>query len=131
MSILLGVLVLFALLTLALAVQQAMVISRLAPTSERLGSFFPLGWWKFGQLEAKAGAAAAPHLAIYKRAVIAFLIFLLAGLILSGWVVNRQPSAPAAEAATLNDWRVLPAHFASNTVDPRRAAPMPGALLES
>ena len=105
-----------------------------APAGENLAGFMPLGWWKFSQLEAKAGPAAAQQLNIYKRSVIAFIAFLLLGLILSGWVSNQTP-APAtasAEPRLINDPRVIPAQFAFNT-DLRRVATMPGAqeILES
>ena len=127
MTILLGVILLFAVLTLVVAVMQAATIVRVAPASERLAGFMPLGWWKFRQLEQKAGPAAAAPLNIYKRAVIAFLVFLLLGVILSGWAVNQQP-APATTARIDSGIRV---HTAFNT-DLRRVATMPGALfLES
>jgi hypothetical protein len=134
MSILLGVIALFAILSLVVAALQAVAIVRLAPAGERLGSYMLLGWWKFGQLEQKAGPAAAEHIAIYKRATIAFIVFIVLGVALSGWVVNQSP-APAsasAEPRLINDPRVIPAQFALNT-DLRRVAPMPGApkILES
>jgi hypothetical protein len=88
MGILLGVIGLFAILTLAVAIIQAIAIVRLAPPHARLGGFMPLGWWKFRELDAKAGPAAATHLVIYKRAVVAFVVFLLLGLVLSGLAVR-------------------------------------------
>ena len=130
MTILLGVTALFAILSLIVAAFQAVAIVRLAPASERLGSYMLLGWWKFGQLEQKAGPAAASHVNIYKRAAIAFLIFIVLGVALSGWAVNQTP-APAsasAESRLINDPRVIPAEFAFNT-DTRRVATMPGALM--
>ena len=130
MTILLGVIALFAILSLIVAAFQAVAIVRLAPASERLGSYMLLGWWKFGQLEQKAGPAAASHVNIYKRAAIAFLIFIVLGVALSGWAVNQTP-APAsasAESRLINDPRVIPAEFAFNT-DTRRVATMPGALM--
>ena len=134
MSILLGVIALFAVLSLAMAIVQAVAIVRLAPASERLGSYMLLGWWKFGQLEQKAGPAAAPHLAIYKRAAIAFIVFIVLGVALSGWAVNQTPAPASAstEPRLINDPRVIPAEFALNT-DLRRVAIMPGApkILES
>lgn len=127
MSVLLGVIVVFAVLTLIVAVMQAIAIIRVAPAGENLAGFMPLGWWKFNQIEAKAGAAAAPALNIYKRAVIAFVVFLLMGLILSGWAINRAPApvSASAEPRLINDPRVIPAEFALNT-DLRRVATMPG-----
>ena len=126
MSVLLGVISLFAMLSLAVAVVQGLALVRLAPAGERLGSFMPLGWWKFRQLATKAGPAAAEPLNIYKRAVIAFLVFLVLGVILSGWTVNQRPSAPAttALAPTLTD----SIDFAFSS-DLRRVAMMPGALI--
>jgi hypothetical protein len=134
MSILLGVIALFAILSLIVAAMQAVAMVRVAPASERLGSYMLLGWWKFGQLEQKAGPAAAEHVAIYKRAAIAFIVFIVLGVALSGWAVNQSP-APAsasAEPGLINDPRVIPAQFALNT-DLRRVATMPGApkILES
>ena len=129
MSILLGVILLFAVLTLVVAVMQAVAIVRVAPASERLAGFMPLGWWKFRQLEQKAGPAAAAPLNIYKRAVVAFLVFLLLGVVLSGWAVNQQPASAAAALGT--DTSIVRSEFAFNT-DLRRVATMPGALfLES
>ncbi|KRA48314.1 hypothetical protein [Devosia sp. Root635] len=132
MSILLGVIVLFAVLCGIVAVMQAVAIVRVAPAGENLAGFMPLGWWKFRQLEQKAGPAAAQKLNIYKRAVVAFVIFLLLGLILSGWTINQAPAPASAAAELINDPRVIPAEFAFNT-DLRRVATMPGAqeMLES
>ncbi|MEO9296422.1 hypothetical protein [Devosia alba] len=128
MSVLLGVIAVFALLSLVVAAMQAIKIVRQAPASEDLGSFMVLGWWKFATLEAKAGPAAAAQIAIYKRATIAFLIFIVLGVLLSGWAVNQGSGAQAAAAPRLiNDPRVLPAEFAFNT-DLRRVA-MPGVPL--
>ena len=123
MSVLLGVISLFAVLSLAVAVVQGLALVSLAPAGERLGSFMPLGWWKFRQLATKAGPVAAEPLNIYKRAVIAFLVFLVLGVILSGWTVNQR-TAPvtAAMAPTLTDT----VDFAFSS-DFRRVAVMPGA----
>lgn len=133
MTILLGVIALFAILAFALAVMQAIAIVRLAPAGERLASYFALGWWKFGEIEARAGAGAAQHVAIYKRAAIAFIVFIIMGLILSGWAINAdQPAASASvEPRLITDPRVIPAQYAFN-IDLRRVATMPGApILES
>ena len=133
MTILLGVIALFALLALVLAVVEAVAIVRTAPAGEQLGPYFALGWWKFGQIEAKAGAGAAQHVAIYKRAAIAFVVFVILGLILSGWAINTNPppASASAEPRLINDPRVIPAQYAFNT-DLRRVAAMPGApILES
>jgi len=136
MTILLGVVALFAILSLIVAVIQAVAIVRVAPASERLGSYMLLGWWKFGQLEAKAGPAAAAYLPIYKRSAIAFLLFVVLGVALSGWAINQTPATAGGNASTeprlINDPRVIPAEFALNT-ELRRVASMPGApkILES
>ena len=125
MNVLLGVISLFALLSLVVAVIQGMAVLRLAPAHERLASFMPLGWWKFRQLASKAGPAAAEPLNIYKRAVIAFLVFLVLGVILSGWTVNQRPApVSAALAPTLTDTN----DYAFSS-DFRRVAVMPGALI--
>ena len=117
MSVLLGVILLFAVLTLVVAVMQAVAIIRLAPPSAQLAGFMPLGWFKFRELELRAGPDAAQPLNIYKRAVIAFLVFLALGLVLSGWTVSRSNGS--------TDTAFNP--------DLRRVATMPGALeiLES
>ena len=126
MTILLGVIALFALVTLLLAVQQGRAIVLAAPKSSELGSFMVLGWWKFRQLEAKAGPAAAPHLMIYQRAVLAFLVFVILGVILSGWTASR----PQATTVSLLETVAVPTQFAFIVEMPaRRVAEMPGALL--
>jgi hypothetical protein len=88
MTILFGVIGAFAAMAWVVAVIQAVAIVRLAPKGEKLASYFALGWWKFKQIEAKAGPASVPHLMIYQRAVIAFLVFVVLGLVLSGWAVS-------------------------------------------
>jgi hypothetical protein len=128
MSVLLGVIAVFAILSLVVAVWQAMMVVRQAPVSERLGSFMVLGWWKFAAVQAKAGPAAAGNVEIYKRAAIAFLVFIVLGVMLSGWAVNQGSGAQAAASPRLiNDPRIIPAEFAFNT-DLRRVA-MPGVPL--
>ena len=130
MSVLLGVIVLFAIVTLFVAVQQAMAMVRVAPKNAQLASFLPLGWWKFAALEAKAGPDAASYLTIYKRAVIAFLVFLVLGLILSGFSVNRSADITTAQSS-ISDLRVS-AQLAFTQFPARRVAAMPGApSLES
>ena len=53
-------------------------------------------------------------------------VFLLLGLILSGWAINQAPAS--AQTALINDWRVIPAQFA-HIPDLRRVADMPGAII--
>ena len=130
MIILAGVLGLFAVLSWIIAVIQAIRIVQLAPKGERLGSYFALGWWKFDQIQAKAGPASIPVLQTYKRAVIAFLVFVILGVVLSGWMATQEPRPVATTTSLINDPRVIPADFAFNT-EFRRVA-MPGAtILES
>ncbi len=131
MSMLLGVIAGFAVLSLIVAILEARRMIRLAPAQAGLGAFMVLGWWKFGQLEAKAGPAAAVPFGVYKRAAIAFLVFIVLGVMLSGWVVNQRPEpVGTATSGLINDPRVIPAETAFNT-DLRRVA-VPGApLVES
>ncbi|WP_172123380.1 MULTISPECIES: hypothetical protein [unclassified Devosia] len=107
MSILLGVVALFALLTLIVAVVQAMAMVRLA-AQPGLASLFPFGWWKFSALEVRGGARALPHLRVYKRAVIAFLVFVVLGLMLSSWAANTR-AVPTGIAALSFSLASLPA----------------------
>lgn len=132
MPILIGVVALFAILSLALAVSKGIAMVRVAPASAQLGSFMPLGWWKFNRIAEKAGPAAVQHLAIYKRAVIAFLVFVVLGLILSGLVTRQAPATTTASLApSFINSRIIPAQFAAN-FELRRVATMPGAaILES
>ena len=133
MSILLGVILLFALLSGGLAAGQGVAITRLAAAGGPGPREWLFGWWRFDRVSSWAGLAGEVQAAIYKRAVIAFLVFVVLGLILSGWVVNQQvPAAPGSAAmAPMDDWRVLPAHLAEN-FEIRRVATMPGAtVLES
>ena len=129
MTILFGVTGAFAVTAWIVAVIQAIQIVRLAPKGEKLASYFALGWWKFRQIEAKAGPASVPHLVIYQRAVVAFIVFVVLGLVLSGWAISQTP-APAASAQTapITDWRVIPAQYA-DIVDIRRVATMPGVFF--
>ncbi|WP_127753150.1 hypothetical protein [Devosia sp. 1566] len=106
MSILLGVVALFALLTLIVAVVQAMAMVRLA-AQPGLASLFPFGWWKFSALEVRGGARALPH-RVYKRAVIAFLVFVVLGLMLSSWAANTR-AVPTGIAALSFSLASLPA----------------------
>ena len=125
MNVLLGVITLFAVLSLIAAILQGMAVVRLAPSSERLGSFMPLGWWKFRQLADKAGPAAAAPLNIYKRAVIAFLVFLVMGVILSGWTVNQRGAPTTASVLPQLTTTFKTADFSVL----RRVAEMPGASI--
>jgi hypothetical protein len=131
MLILAGVIGLFASLSWIVAVIQAIRIVQLAPKGEKLGSYFALGWWKFDQIAAKAGPESIPVLETYKRAVIAFLVFVILGVVLSGWMASQTPPAPAAATTSLiNDPRIIPAEFAVNS-ESRRVALPGAAILES
>jgi hypothetical protein len=91
------------------------------------------GWWRFDRIASWAGLSGEVQAAIYKRAVIGCLVFVILGLILSGWVANRQaPVEINASSAPINDWRVLPAAQFAEQFELRRVAPMPGTtILES
>ncbi|MGV8854796.1 MAG: hypothetical protein ACOH2L_09095 [Devosia sp.] len=128
MSMLLGVIAVFALLSLIVAAIQAAAIIKLAPAGERIGSFMVLGWWKFASLQTKAGPTAAEHVQIYTRAAIAFLIFVILGVILSGWAVSQSPAVPTAATSSLTtNPGSVPVDYAFTT-DLRRVA-MPGVPL--
>jgi hypothetical protein len=130
MNIVLGVIVLFAILAAVMAAVQALAISKLAPAGQWRG--WLAGWWRFAEVEQRAGLAGEAQAAIYKRAVIIALVFVVLGLILSGWVVNQRPSG-AAEAAPnkLNGWRIDTAALNHDYIF-RPMATMPGAnSLES
>jgi len=132
MSILLGVIMLFALLSALLAAGQAVSISRLAAAGGPSWRDWLFGWWRFERIAAWAGLSGEVQAAVYKRAVIACLIFLILGLILSGWAVQREAAAPVAVSVPINDWRVLPAAQFAEQFEIRRVAPMPGTtILES
>ncbi len=130
MSILLGVVLLFAVLCAALAAVQAAAINRVAPAGQWRG--WLLGWWRFGEIEQRAGVSAALQAGIYKRAVIACVVFVVFGLVLSGWAVNqRSASVAAIRTIFINGSRI----DAASLIDKpflRPVAPLPGATqLES
>jgi hypothetical protein len=133
MGILLGVIMLFAVLSGLLAAGQAVSISRIPTASGPGWRDWVFSWWRFDRIAGWAGLSGEVQAAIYKRAVIACLVFVILGLILSGWVVNqRQASTPVSAATPLNDWRVLPAAQFAEQFELRRVAPMPGnTILES
>ena len=128
MTILAGVVAVLALLTLAVAVREAMSVVRLSPKAQGLGGFFLLGWWKFKDLAAKSGPEAKPHLAIYQRSVIVFVVLVVIGVVLGGLGSRSAPVAAtvAEQPALINDPRVIPAQFANIVPFPAsRAAAMP------
>lgn len=130
MTLLLAAISLFALLSGILAAGQARAITQMAAMK---GQDWLFGWWRFDAIAAKAGLAGEEHAAAYKRSVIAFVVFLVLGLLLSGWIASQQNSAPTTTAINIpiNDWRVLPARHAEYFAL-RRVAPMPGVtMLES
>lgn len=129
MSVLLGVIAVFAVLSWIVAVIQAVAIMRLASREGHSWGDFLIGWWKFDAIRAKAGPDSESYLSIYKRAIAAFIFFLLLGLVLSGWMTSqRSQPASTAETGMINDPRVIPATLALNP-DNRRAATVPGALI--
>jgi len=126
MTILLGVVLLFAVLSASLAAVQASAISRLAPGAQWRG--WLLGWWRFAEVEQLAGLAGEAQVAIYKRAVIATVTFVILGLVLSGWVGNQRPGGAAQiETKTFNGWRVDTATLNLNS-SIRPMVTMPGAI---
>jgi hypothetical protein len=116
MGILLGVVALFAIVSLIVAVMQAVRLVRHAPKSEQLGSFLPLGWFKFSQIESKINSSSELVFLAYKRAVIAFLVLAVIGLVLSGWMANQAKSQTVAVNAVSS----------SILSDLRRVAHVPG-----
>ena len=133
MTILAGVIAVLALLTLAVAVREALAVVRISPKGQGLGSFFLLGWWKFNAIAAKTGPEAKPHLAIYQRSVIVFVILVLIGLVLGGLSGRTVPAAAttAEQPFLINDPRVIPAQFANIVPFPAsRAAVMPQAARQ-
>lgn len=133
MTILAGVIAVLALLTLAIAVREARAVVRLSPRGQGLGSFFLLGWWKFKAIEAKAGAEAKPHLAIYQRCVIVFVVLVLIGVVLGGLSARTAPAAAtvAEQPEPIHDPRVIPAQFANLIPFPAsQAAVMPQAARQ-
>ena len=127
MTTLLGVVLLFAFLSAAVAALQAAAIGRLAPDGQWRGWLF--GWWRFAEVEQRAGLAGEAQAAIYKRAVIATVAFVILGLVLSGWVVNQRPDGAAQiERKTFNGWRIDTAAFNPNS-SIRPMVTMPGAIL--
>lgn len=88
MGILLGVILLFTVLSGLIAAGQAVSISRLATATGLSWRDWLFGWWRFERISGWAGLGGEVQAAIYKRAVIAFIVFLLLGLILSGMAVR-------------------------------------------
>ena len=130
MSILMGVVLLFAVLCGGVAAAQAVAINRVAPAGEWRG--WLLGWWRFGEISQRAGLSASAQAAIYKRAVIACLIFVVFGLLLSGWAANQRSMANAALDLPLLSVGRFDTAGLTETTYLRPVAPMPGATsLES
>lgn len=78
LGVVIGVLALAAVGAWAVAVLSALSIVGLAPKGRKLSAYFALGRWRFGEVEAIAGPAAAPHIARYKKAFMAFFACILA-----------------------------------------------------
>ncbi|MDB5505788.1 MAG: hypothetical protein JWR75_426 [Devosia sp.] len=75
------VILLFAVLSFAVAARQAFVLWRMAPIGHRYRNHLWLGWWRFDLIEEMIGPAARPELEIYKRAFVAFILLIVAGLV--------------------------------------------------
>jgi hypothetical protein len=130
MNILLGVVLLFAILCAAIAALQAVAINRVAPRTAWRG--WLLGWWRFSEISQRAGQSAATQANIYKRAVIACLVFVVFGLVLSGWTINQRPAVTAALDHEILNGQRFDAAGLTDTSYLRPVAPMPGAIsLES
>ena len=80
LSIVIGVLGLFAVFAWGLAVLSAIRIVRLAPAGQRLSTYGQLGWWRFDRVRAVAGPAADQHIRTYQLAFFAFFICVLASI---------------------------------------------------
>lgn len=130
MTVILGVVLLFAVLSAVLAAVQALAISKLAPAGQWRG--WLVSWWRFAEVEQRAGLAGEAQAGIYKRAVITALVFVVLGLILSGWAVNERPNGAATAAPKkLSGWRIDTAALNHDPIY-RPQVPMPGAIsLES
>lgn len=84
LGVVIGVLALFAIFAWGLAVISAVQIVRLAPAGQRLRTYGQLGWWRFDQIRSAAGAAVEPHIRTYQRAFIAFIVCVLASIVIGG-----------------------------------------------
>ena len=114
MTFLLAAISLFALLSGILAAGQARTITQMAAMK---GQDWLFGWWRFDAIAAKAGLAGEEHAAAYKRSVIAFVVFLVLGLLLSGWIASQQNAVPATVSAnaTINDGGFCPPDTLNNS----------------
>lgn len=72
---------LIAFIAWAVAVLNALIITRLALPGEKLATYFKLGMWKFAEIEARLGPAVKPHILRYKRAF--FVFFAVLGAIMA------------------------------------------------
>jgi hypothetical protein len=59
------------------AVVSAIQIVGLAPQGTRMRNYFRLGWWKFAEIRADAGAAIDPHVRNYRLAFFVFFACIL------------------------------------------------------
>ena len=83
-GVVVGVLGLFAVFAWVLAVISAINIVRLTPAGQRLRTYGRLGWWKFDDIRATIGSSADPHIRTYQRAFIAFILCVLASIVIGG-----------------------------------------------
>lgn len=83
------VLMLLAVFSWVIAVIAAIQVVRLAPKGQRLRTYGQLGWWRFDDIRNALGEAVSPHIMTYKRAVVAFLVLIVAGLVLASLVSTQ------------------------------------------
>ena len=83
-GVVISVLGLFAIFAWGLAVISAIQIVRLAPEGQRLRTYGRLGWWRFDDIRAATGPAVDPHIRTYQRAFIAFIVCVLASILVGG-----------------------------------------------
>ena len=84
LSILIGILGLFAVVAWVVAVMSAIQIVRLAPAGEKLRTYGRLGWWKFDAIRQQIGAAVDLPIRSYQRSFVAFFICVLASIVIGG-----------------------------------------------
>ena len=85
------VLALAAVAAWLVAAVSALSIVGLAPRGQKFKAYLALGWWRFARVEAIAGPAAAPHIAHYRKAFLAFFAcIILAVAIVFLLIVERQ-----------------------------------------
>jgi hypothetical protein len=84
LSIVIGILGLFAVVAWVVAVMSAIQIVRMAPAGEKLRTYGRLGWWKFDVIRQQIGDAVDLPIRSYQRAFVAFFICVLASIVIGG-----------------------------------------------